>query len=354
MAVNFFIPKQINVGYQERANTYTGKLAYIIYYDEKGKLRKETSWNSWRKTDLGNDIFDNDPTSGFVLNKKAGDYSTGWNHRQAYVRVHDPRGFEFEISVQNLLYILENATSTKGKGLEGDFIYGWDGTELVLIPCEAPDYKELVALNDLRHAGKKIGAKDMKLGATYLTKKNEEYSYLGKFTEYNWRGEPSAKPKFWFCEKDGDKKWFRTMSTVTNKFIEVISEDCVEDYASIMDELAYNRYYSPVDISKDVYEPYTAEELKSKLEPGKYYRQNSQRVWVRGVKDSVAVYYRDKDGVDHYEWEILNPLYDSRAYRNSQPYYTKYEASKIEDVIELLKPNKRYQYLANGNLYGKD
>lgn len=43
-----FIPKKINVGFQKRDDTYTGKLAYIIYYDETGKLRKETSWNGWR------------------------------------------------------------------------------------------------------------------------------------------------------------------------------------------------------------------------------------------------------------------------------------------------------------------
>lgn len=38
-----FIPKRINVGFRNRSDTYTKKLAYIIYYDEKGKLRKETS-----------------------------------------------------------------------------------------------------------------------------------------------------------------------------------------------------------------------------------------------------------------------------------------------------------------------
>ena len=38
MKSNIFIPKRINVGYQNRSGTYTGKLAYIIYYDEKGTL----------------------------------------------------------------------------------------------------------------------------------------------------------------------------------------------------------------------------------------------------------------------------------------------------------------------------
>lgn len=132
MNSSIFVPKTINVGYQNRSGTYTGKLAYIIYYDEKGKLRKEASWNSWRDNKIPNDEFDNIPTEGFVLNKKAGDYSTGWDHRHAYCRVYDPRGFEFEITIENLLYILENANCIKGKGLEGEFIYGWDGKGMFL------------------------------------------------------------------------------------------------------------------------------------------------------------------------------------------------------------------------------
>ena len=70
MNSSIFVPKTINVGYQNRSGTYTGKLAYVIYYDEKGKLRKEASWNSWRDYKIPNDEFDNIPTEGFVLNKK--------------------------------------------------------------------------------------------------------------------------------------------------------------------------------------------------------------------------------------------------------------------------------------------
>jgi hypothetical protein len=36
-----------------------------------------------------------------------------------------PRGFEFEISIPNLLYILQECNSTKG--LDGEFVYAWDG-----------------------------------------------------------------------------------------------------------------------------------------------------------------------------------------------------------------------------------
>ena len=124
-------------------------MAYIIYFDEKGVLRKEKSWNSWRDNKIQNDIFENVPTSGFVLNKHAGGYSSAWNHRQSYIRVYDPRGFEFEIGVDNLLYILENVNSTKGKGLDGEYVYGWDGTTLVLIPINSPDYTEISNTNKI-------------------------------------------------------------------------------------------------------------------------------------------------------------------------------------------------------------
>ena len=107
------IPSKLKVGYQKRQDTYTGKLAYVIYFDEKGKLRKETSWAGWRDKHIAADEYSNEPTSGFVLNKKVGDYKSDWNHRMAHIRVYDPRGFEFEISVENLLYILQECTSTK-------------------------------------------------------------------------------------------------------------------------------------------------------------------------------------------------------------------------------------------------
>ena len=62
----FFIPEKINVGFQERNDTYTNKLAYVIYFDEKNVLRKEKSWDGWRDKKIPNEIFENVPTSGFV------------------------------------------------------------------------------------------------------------------------------------------------------------------------------------------------------------------------------------------------------------------------------------------------
>lgn len=41
MKSNLYIPQKIHVGFQKRDDTFTGKLAYVIYEDENGMLRKK-------------------------------------------------------------------------------------------------------------------------------------------------------------------------------------------------------------------------------------------------------------------------------------------------------------------------
>jgi len=177
------IPKKISVGFQDRQGTYTGRLAYIIYTDEKGVLRKQKSWDSWRDHKIKPLELDNVPTSGFVLNKKAGGYKSHWNTRATYARCFDPRGYEFEVSIPNLLFILQETTATKGKGLEGEFVYAWDGTELVLLPVSSQEYQESSKFTELQ--AQKITKSDMVEGCVYTNKDTKQYMYLGRQDWYN-------------------------------------------------------------------------------------------------------------------------------------------------------------------------
>lgn len=246
MKTDIFIPEKLKVGFQNRGDTYTGKLAYVTYYDAKGVLRKEKSWEGWRSKHLTPLEIENTPTSGFVLNKKAGGYDTGWNHRQTYVRIYDPRGFEFEISIPNLLYILENTNSIKGKGLEGDFIYGWSGTELLLIPTSAPDYKEMAEFSELMHSKTKIKAKELIIGATYKSKQNKTLVYLGKYDSYcSWRGTPEGKKHFFRIISESSWDRYETLKTLGDKIVGVVSEECVSNYADLMAELEREKTYNP-------------------------------------------------------------------------------------------------------------
>lgn len=369
MRNSIFIPKTINVGYQDRLGTYTGKLAYVIYYDEKGKLRKETSWNGWRDKNIPNNEYDNIPTEGFVLNKKAGDYSTGWDHRHAYCRVYDPRGFEFEITIENLLYILENANCIKGKGLEGEFVYGWDGKDLVIMPVESPDYKEISEFNKIIHNNECVKAKDLIIGATYLTKDNENWIYMGKFDVYdryeNWKNKGKH---FWFW-KGSYFEHYRSMPK--NKFIKCIDDKYNEKYADIFDKLEGESEYSPYDSSKDEYKYFTLDEFKKDDYWGRirfiseYYSGNKYVFETYKRDDNLYIIYKIQMEYMHYcpyEERVkvtdIFPTTSKMVKSNRYPYNDKEEKHMIpvtiEQIFETMKPMYIQKHLANGREYKKE
>jgi hypothetical protein len=181
---SLFIPKKIRVGYQHRDGTYTKKLAYVIYYDLKGKLHKEKSWLGWCDAKIPYDEYDNEPTDGFVLNKGIQRY--GWSHfssNRSYIRIYDPRGIEFEITPENLIGILMETTCSR-RGLDGQFVYAWQGDKLVLLPCGSEEYQKAMA-NTKRQA-MSVSARDLKPGCSYMTKKGSDVIYIGRFNWFEW------------------------------------------------------------------------------------------------------------------------------------------------------------------------
>ncbi|HBF0795274.1 TPA: hypothetical protein KNP26_002927 [Clostridioides difficile] len=330
---NIFIPKEIIIGFQNRNGTYTGKLAYIIYKDENGKLRKEQSWNSWRDKNIEPLIYKNTPMSGFVLNKKIGGYNTGWNHRQTYVRIYDSRGFEFEITVENLLYILENTSSIKGKGLEGEFVYGWDGKDLILIPISSPDYKEITEFNKILHNKQIIKAKDLIIGATYRTKQNQTFIYIGKFDYYSLYGKKCTGKYHWFYNVERDD--FEQFRSVLDKLISIIDSDCHENYADIFHKMEGSYFYSPIDESKNEYIEYSLEEFKEKMKDDKtcwgieFYANREE---VRIYSDGRIKYLKGRSTLYTYG-------YREEKYNN------------LEELYNKIRPQYLNTYLLNGRLY---
>lgn len=389
MKSTIFIPEKINVGYQKRSNTYTQKLAYIIYFDEKGVLRKETSWQNWRDKELANDIFENVPTEGFVLNKKVGDYVSCWNHRQAYVRVYDPRGFEFEITIENLLFILENATSSKGKGLEGEFIYGWSGKDSVLLPVESADYKSIVEYSEKIHSQFKIGARTIKVGATYLTKSNEQWVYIGRFDhyEYSWSREAKLpngegyhsykkedKKKYFFVSKKDDGTYiYHVEGGNWQKFIAEIEDNTHDEYAEMYAYLERQRAFSPVNISATQYIPFTYEEFDEyvrkelNLEDRDNHRWSNWRTAVvstnaTGHLHKIEVKVTNEENPKPY---IIVKYKKQEEYRPSWSWTSQMKLREVEyeetvkfnsfrHLFDMYKPMYQVLYLENGQKFKED
>jgi len=200
------IPDNIKVGFQERRDTYTGRLAYVISMGRKGKKRKTDpkSWVNWRDKKIEPEEYENEPTEGFVLNKDVGGTQRcySWNARREKVRVYDPRGFEFEITVENVLLILQECSSIKGKGLEGEFVYAWSGSQIVLLPVGCPEYN--TAMEFIELGDQKVTKADMVEGCTYLAKDKENLLYLGR---HPWFDKVSTYSSYYYSGKlTGQKK----------------------------------------------------------------------------------------------------------------------------------------------------
>ena len=359
--MSIYIPEKIRVGYQNRNDTYTKKLAYVIYYDEKNKLRKETSWQRWRDEKIEPDDFDNEPTRGFVLNKKVGDYAGDWGeHRQAYCRIYDPRGFEFEITINNLLYILEHCDCLKGKGLDGEFVYGWDGKDLILIPVDSPDYKAIKTYTDKIQNGKKFKGKDLIIGATYRTKQDEQWVYMGRFDKWEkltncfrkslyWSSNKDGKWEFnldntwtlmpndkniaykhvnkgkyyWFCIVDNEvdtdnyisfqKYCFETRKSIGDILIDCVDEKPSQNYAEYFDDLENNHFnYNPIDFTSETlfdlsYDKFV-EKLNVEWRSINFIDENGY--YVRTYKDDDGmIIYKESKYLPSELYEVIKPKY---------------------------------------------
>jgi len=363
MKTQLYIPKKIKVGYNLREDTYTKKLAYVIYYDDKGVLRKEDSWKKWIDKGCDGKIydwntreykiepenireplpthdFDNIPTEGFVLNKKVGGYKSDWNFRATYARVFDPRGFEFEITIPNLLFILQECNCYKGKGLEGKFVYSWDGKDLVLLPENCNEYEKCMKFTVLQ-AGK-IGVNDLIPGCSYQTKQQENYIYLGKFNwhefkyksgrfngKYITNGTSSYKKQYIFI--DESNKTFRPVSSLD--FLAKINSDIpVSNYAELMDIFQKDKHSSPVSGFKTK----SIENIDFKDNSDPNYHQHLGYLFKEVVTDSYDKYSLYKE----IKYNHTTSKYEILGYTLSKSFNIIFSNKKI--ASRELEYNERY------------
>lgn len=335
MKTDIFIPDNVIAGFRERKDTYSGKLAYIIYKDEKGKLRKEKSWKGWIDKSIETIEFKNEPFDGFVLNKKVGDYESGWNHRKSYCRVYDSRyNFEFEISFENLLYILEHCNSIKGKGLEGEFVYSWSGKDLILLPIQSKDYEEIKKMNDIIKNDEFIKNKDLKVGCKYLTRQGSEYTYMGRYKYYDYDGVDKGM-YYWLSYGSG----FEHYKSLNKKIVECLNDEINPKFSELFENLENNMHYSPIDKENYKYLKYSFKELEEEFRTYGhryfYIDEEKYKVSIYHYNDYVKISYNDRYTNDNY-WRRSNL------------------EIKYKDLEELFKNHEifaREEYLKNGNYY---
>jgi len=183
----------------------------------------------------------------------------------------------------------------------------------------------------------------MILGATYKTNKNYELIYLGRFYERN--DDNKETKSYFFYDRNNNWSKITVIKSLSGNIIDVVNENCVEDYANLIDEMLKSSYYSTREQKYDEYKDYTLFEFKESFN-----KRN-------GFYSSK--YYIEHDG--KYEKYYIDKRYNY-YYRSNEYQYNVYTMSKghkdeliikegtIEQVFNKIKPKYLITYDKNKNI----
>lgn len=248
MQSNLYIPKKIVVGFQKRADTFTGCLGFITYRDDKNLLRQEKSWNGWRDHKIDFQEFDNTPRSNFVFNKDI--HRNGHWSSHSKVRIHDSRNFEFEIELSNMMYILMHSDVSK-RDITEECVFAWDGRNVVLLPVNSQEYQNSVV--HTKKQGMKFSFKDLVKGYTYSTKSSGDFVYLGHFEwcvkDYSsgsnmWKN--TGKKHIFYSLKKHYSEYFHALNA--NDICEAITQDIHPSYSTFVENLHNSKHIQDIGI----------------------------------------------------------------------------------------------------------
>lgn len=142
--------------------------------DKAAEKRKETvrDWaRGWQKNpEVEFREFKNEPLDGYRIV----DSVSRWSTSNKWFRVIDPRGFQLEISADNVVKILSNSTVINGE-IQGYCIWARDGGTNVLVPVGSPEYVEAHENTVRSTQTAKANSGDF-----IKTQNGEEYRYLGE------------------------------------------------------------------------------------------------------------------------------------------------------------------------------
>lgn len=127
-------------------------LGFATYIDETSAFTKrKKTVDGWRDKTIETKIISNVPITGFKIIDSVSRHSTS----NKLFRIYDPRGFELEITAENLFKIIESHTIVKGDIIE-PMVWGREGNQNYLISGNSDEYKK----SQIPKADKKINIGD--------------------------------------------------------------------------------------------------------------------------------------------------------------------------------------------------
>lgn len=157
----------LTIGFQSRSDTYSGMLGFIVPTSEEKSNKNFTRWVD-QKIPLKRII--NEPIPGFVFNKNIKrnfTYSTSEK-----MRVFHPEGFEFEITMNNLSFIIANA-NINAQEIMSPCVLAWFRGSVHLVPVNTEEGQEIIKVNALEKEVSHLSVGEI------IEIKKKQYIYLG-------------------------------------------------------------------------------------------------------------------------------------------------------------------------------
>ncbi|MCK9575757.1 MAG: hypothetical protein M0R51_07335, partial [Clostridia bacterium] len=231
------IPEKIEVGFNKRQHKhirgvdgeYFDGPSYLLGYAtfrDKGKLRKETSWEGWRDKNIAPQVLDNIPREGFYFSEFDKRSSEWFSSGRTMFRISDPYGFDLEITAANLVALVCNSTIIEGK-LVGTCVWAWEGKDLALLATNSALYESATESTRKKNAIT-IKPTDLLNGDEIEMKNEKIYTYIGKcwgisashsFSAYRSSAHYTIKDErlHVLMDSNGDYEFFTSLQVITKK-----------------------------------------------------------------------------------------------------------------------------------------
>ncbi len=235
-----YIPEQHYITWRNFADKQP--LAFMTVYgtDQAAKNRMATA-DTWVGGHRGailpvKHVLTNEPLSGFQVSKEV----RRWSTSNVVWRIDDPRGFQLEISSNNMAYLLGFCTIKQG-AFEDELIWVRDGKDNYLLPTASEEFKTYERNSKAKVSTTKISEVGVGDRISMLT--GETGIYLGMYScvkmGSNWRNSKILDPKRYHMvrdEQNPDNIEYVARSTWKGITIEKrgVSED--KDYSDEMNQ----------------------------------------------------------------------------------------------------------------------
>lgn len=178
MTQKIFIPKRLKVATSTSVSGH--KMSVISYYDDKNTWRKTVAWDQAAQSGVSEEI-SNDIVEGFSINDSLNQNHDIWTEETKGLHINDPRGFSVSVNDSNVSSIARFCDIVNQK-IQGKMVYAWINGKFILLPVASSFYTEAAQYSQTLLT--KIKGQHLIPGATYTTKQNLSFIYLGRFPYY--------------------------------------------------------------------------------------------------------------------------------------------------------------------------